>query len=88
MITGAPYAANATALTAVRAYRLDKEAICAAMALRPALVTTLEALARRGQDLLRNDVVAHESDRLEHPNAFLASLQSFLHKLSVAASPH
>ncbi len=87
MITGAPYAANATALTPVRAYRLDKEAISAAMALRPEMVMSLEALARRGQDLLHNDVVAHESDRLEPPNVFLASLQSFLHKLSVAASP-
>jgi hypothetical protein len=36
--------------------------------------------------LLHNDVVAHEIDRLEPANVFLASLQSFLHKLSVAAS--
>jgi small-conductance mechanosensitive channel/CRP-like cAMP-binding protein len=86
MITGAPYAANATALTPVTAYRLDKEAISAALAFRPEMVKTLEALARRGQDLLHNDVVARESDRLEPPNVFLASLQSFLHKLSVAAS--
>jgi CRP-like cAMP-binding protein len=86
MITGAPYAANATALTPVRAYRLDKAAISAAMGLRPALVTTLEALARRGQDLLRNDAVAHESDCLEPPNVFLTRLQGFLHRLSVAAS--
>ena len=87
MITGAPYGATATALTAVTAYRLDKEAISAAMARRPELVTTLEALARRGQELLRGDVVAHDSDRLEPPHVFLSSLQSFLQKLSVAASP-
>ncbi len=86
LITGSPYAATATALTSVRAYRLDKQAIATAMSLRPELVTNLEALAKRGQEMQRSDVVAHESDRLEPSHVFLASLRGFLHKLSVADS--
>ncbi|WP_158746513.1 mechanosensitive ion channel family protein, partial [Acidisphaera sp. L21] len=37
LITGSPYAATATALTPVKAYRLDKKAIGAAMQIRPEL---------------------------------------------------
>ena len=86
LITGSPYAATAAALTAVKAYRLDKEAIGAAMRLRPELITNLEALARHGRDMQHSDVVALESDRLEPSHVFLSSLRGFLHKLSVAAS--
>jgi small-conductance mechanosensitive channel/CRP-like cAMP-binding protein len=86
LITGSPYAATATALTAVKAYRLDKAAIGSAMAIRPELVTNLECLAKRGRDTRRIDVVAHESERLEPAHVFLTRLRDFLAKLSTAAS--
>jgi small-conductance mechanosensitive channel/CRP-like cAMP-binding protein len=86
LITGSPYAATATALTPVKAYRLDKSAIATAMALRPELVTNLEALARHGRDMQHSDAVAPESDRLEPSHMFLNRLRHFLQKLSVAAS--
>jgi small-conductance mechanosensitive channel/CRP-like cAMP-binding protein len=86
LITGSPYAATATALTPVKAYRLDKAAIGSAMAIRPELVTNLECLARRGQDRQRSDVVAHESERLEPSHVFLTKLRGFLAKLSTAAT--
>lgn len=87
LITGSAYAATATAMTPVKAYRLDKQAIGTAVGLRPELVTNLEALARHGQDMQRSDVVAHESDRMESAHFFLSSLRSFLRKLAVA-TPH
>jgi small-conductance mechanosensitive channel/CRP-like cAMP-binding protein len=83
LITGAPYAATATALTPVRAYRLDKESIAAAILARPELVTGLEDLARRGQEALRNDAAAHEEDTAEHPEMLLSRMRSFLRKLAV-----
>jgi small-conductance mechanosensitive channel/CRP-like cAMP-binding protein len=86
LITGSPYAVTATALTAVKAYRLDKEAIRSAIDLRPELVVNLEALARHGQDMQRSDVAAPESERLEPSHLFLAKLRSFLQKLSAVAA--
>lgn len=86
MITGSPYAATATALTPVSAYRLDRKAVGDAIALKPELVSSLEVLARRGQDMQRTDVVAHQGDHLEAPEMFLTKLRSFLRKLS--DSPH
>jgi small-conductance mechanosensitive channel/CRP-like cAMP-binding protein len=86
MITGSPYAATATALTRVTAYRLDKKAVGDAIAIRPELVKSLEVLARRGQNLQQADVVAHQDDRLDGPDMFLAKLRGFLRKIS--ESPH
>jgi len=86
LITGSAYAATATALTAVKAYRLDRDAIGTAMAIRPELVTNLEAIARHGKEMLRSDVVAHESERLAPSGEFLGKLRSFLYRLSAADS--
>jgi small-conductance mechanosensitive channel/CRP-like cAMP-binding protein len=86
LITGSPYAATATALTSVKAFRLDKAAIASAMAIRPELVTNLECLARRGEDTQHSDVVAHESERLEPAHVFLTKLRGFLAKLSTATA--
>ena len=87
LITGRPYAATATALTPVTAYRLDKAAICAAMAQRPDLVTKLQTLARQGRALQHSDVIAPEAARLEPSHVFLTNLHSFLEKLSQPAPP-
>ena len=86
LITGAPYAVSATALTDVKAYRLDREAIRSAIERRPGLTTSLEALASHGQDLQRSDVAAPESDHAGSSNMFLASLRGLLRKLSVASA--
>jgi small-conductance mechanosensitive channel/CRP-like cAMP-binding protein len=86
MITGSPYAATAMALTPVVAYRLDKQGVGDALAVRPELVTSLEVLARRGQHMQRADVVARQSDQLDEPEMFLSKLRSFLRKIS--ESPH
>ncbi|WFR97910.1 mechanosensitive ion channel family protein [Rhizobium tumorigenes] len=86
MITGTPYAATAEALTPVTAYRLDKKAVGDVIALRPELVSSLEVLARRGRDLQRTDVAAHDSDQLNEPEVFLSKLRGFLRKIS--ETPH
>jgi hypothetical protein len=78
LITGSPYAATATALTAVRAYRLDKAAIAAAITQLPALRTGLEALAERAQANLRGDATAPEHHAPPPPELFLAKLRNFL----------
>jgi small-conductance mechanosensitive channel/CRP-like cAMP-binding protein len=85
LITGSPYAVTATALTAVRAYRLDKEAIRSAITSRPELVLNLEALASHHQNMQRSDIAAPESDRLEPSHLFLFKLRGFLQKLSAVA---
>ena len=82
MITGTPYAATATALTPVTAYRLDRKGVGDAIAARPDLVKSLEVLARRGQELNRRDVVARQADYAEPPEMFLSKLRSFLRKIS------
>ena len=87
LITDAPYAATATALTPVKAYSLSRDAIAAAIAARPNLASGLEALARRGQAAMRSDVIAHEGDRdLEPSEMFLGKMRSFLMKLAVGTA--
>lgn len=84
LITGAPYAATATTLTALTAYRLDRDAISAAIAAQPQLSVALEELARRGQAAIKNDIAAHESERSLEPNdLFLDRFRKFLHILAV-----
>ena len=78
LITGSPYAATATALTPVQAYRLDKAAIAAAVAQMPALREGLEAVAERGQAALRRDATAPENQVPAQPDMFRAKLRNFL----------
>jgi small-conductance mechanosensitive channel len=78
LITGSPYAATARALTPVRAYRLDKDALATAVTQMPALRTGLEELARQGQAALRSDVTAPENHLPAQPDVFLAKLRGFL----------
>jgi small-conductance mechanosensitive channel/CRP-like cAMP-binding protein len=84
MITQTPYSATATALTPTKAYRLDKQAIAAAIQARPQLAAGLEALAKRGQATLSRDAAAHDSETLRHPEMFLTRLRSFLRVLASA----
>ncbi len=81
LITGASYAATATALTALKAYRLDKDDIAAAMITLPELAQGLEALAQRGQAALRDDAAAHDDDKHVQSTVFLSRLRSFIHLL-------
>ena len=78
LITGSPYAATATALTPLQAYRLDRHDIAAAIDAEPGLAAGLEALAKRGMAALRRDAEAHEDAQLVHPEMFLSRLRSFL----------
>ena len=77
LITGSPYAVTATALTPLKAYRLDKPAIAAAIDANPGLAAELEALAQRGMAALRRDTVTPEVAQLSHPE-FLSRLRSFI----------
>ncbi|WP_158747754.1 mechanosensitive ion channel family protein [Acidisphaera sp. L21] len=82
LITGMPYLATATAVTAVRAYRLDKDALAAAMKARPELAVGLEALARRGKLALMNAEASHTETSMEKPEMFLARIRHFLGSLA------
>ena len=81
LITGSPYGATATALTPLKAYRLDKNAIAAAIKVQPALANGLEALAQRGQAALRRDAAAHETETQKHPDMLLSKLRDFVRLL-------
>jgi len=85
LITGSPYAATATALTQVKAYRLDKAAIAEAIKIQPALSKGLEALAQRGQAALRRDAAAHDEDKRAQSEMFLSKLRNFIHLLQSRA---
>jgi CRP-like cAMP-binding protein len=81
LITGANYGATATALTPVKAYRLDKAAIAQAIKAQPNLAKGLEALAERGRAALSKDAAAHEEDRLGEQDMFLSRLRNLVHLL-------
>jgi small-conductance mechanosensitive channel/CRP-like cAMP-binding protein len=81
LITGAKYSATATAVTPVKAYRLDKDAIAAAIKAQPELAKGLECLAQRGRAALNRDAAAQQEDRIEHSEAFLPRLRDFIHLL-------
>ena len=81
LITGTPYAVTATALTEVRAYRIGKSEISAAIKATPEMALALEQLARRGQDALRRDAAASEQTETVHPEMFLSRLRGLLHVL-------
>ncbi len=81
LITGQPYAATATATTPLKAFRIGRSDIAAAIREKPDMATALEALAKRGQDALRRDV-AHETSEPVRPDMFLGRLRNFLHVLA------
>ncbi len=81
LITGAKYAATATARTPVKAYRLDKDAIADAIRMQPKLAKGLEVLAQRGQRALRRDSTAGEEDRQGHSDVLLSRLRNLIQVL-------
>jgi small-conductance mechanosensitive channel/CRP-like cAMP-binding protein len=81
LITGANYAATATALTPVTAYRLNRDALAEAIRAQPALAQALEVLAQRGQRALRRDAAAHDEDRHGQSDMFLSRLRNLIHVL-------
>ena len=81
VITGAPFSASATALTAMKVYRLDRSEIAAAILAEPGLSTALDAVARRGQAALRRNIASTDDAQLAHPDMFLGKLRGFLHLL-------
>ncbi|MGI3900640.1 MAG: cyclic nucleotide-binding domain-containing protein [Janthinobacterium lividum] len=87
LITGSPYAAGATALTPVKAFRLGKAAITAAIAEEPSLTAALEELARRGQAAMIADISAATDPGETPPDLFLSRMRGFLQRLAVGISP-
>ena len=87
LITGSPYAAGATALTPVKAFRLGKAAITAAIAAQPSLTAALEELARRGQAAMIADISAATDPGETPPDLFLSRMRGFLQRLAVGISP-
>jgi small-conductance mechanosensitive channel/CRP-like cAMP-binding protein len=81
LITGRPYAATATAMTALKAYRLSKEDIDALIKTMPMLAKALDALAQRGQAAIDRSAAADEGADLTHPKLFISRLRNFLHLL-------
>ena len=81
LISGTPYTATATALTAVKAYRLDKADIATALKVRPQMAAALEGLVQRGQEALRRSAAAQQDVQLDQPELFLPRLRNFLRLL-------
>jgi CRP-like cAMP-binding protein len=83
LIIGGPSEVTATALTALEAYRLDKNGIAAALRERPELAASLEALAKRGLAWLRCEAAAHTDMQIERPEMLLTRLRQFLYRLTL-----
>ena len=81
LITDISYAASVTALTPLTVYRLAKEGIADAMKAHPELATGLEALARRGQEILDRELASQEDVSIKTPEAFLSKLRQFVRQL-------
>ncbi len=81
LISGSPYTATATALTAVKVYRLDKADIAKALKVRPQLAAALEVLVQRGQEALRRSAATQQDAQLDQPELFLPRLRNFLRLL-------
>jgi small-conductance mechanosensitive channel/CRP-like cAMP-binding protein len=87
MITGSPYAADATALTPVKVFRLDRASVASAIAAQPSLTAALEELARRGQAAMIADVSAEPDRGEERPDLFLTRMRLFLQRLANGMGP-
>ena len=82
LVTGAPSRATATALTPLKAYRLDKAALTAAVAAMPNLAPCLEAVVKRSKAALRSYEGVNENPEVARPDIFFSRLREFLHRLN------
>jgi CRP-like cAMP-binding protein len=86
LVTGAPYAATATAITPVRAFRLDGAGISTAIETEPTLAAELQTMAERGQAALASDAVASEAQQRGKPELLISRMRHFLEKLATRPS--
>ena len=78
LLTGAHDAATATALTVATVYVLEQAELSETLAAHPKLQEALEALASRGEEMLRQDAAAHQETAPLPPAQFLDRLRTFL----------
>lgn len=81
LITGAPFAATATALTRLTVFKLDREALGAALKAQPRLAHGLETLAKSGQAALRRDAATFADTHQAEPEIFLSGLRHLVRLL-------
>ncbi len=82
LITGEPTHVTATALTTVRAFRIGRDDLSAAIKQTPSLALALEELARRGKEALSRDGEATDHPEDSKPEMFLGRLRAMLRALS------
>ncbi len=75
LVTGSAFTANATALTPLQLYRMDRAGLAAALTADPTLATALEALADRVLQSMRRDPASSETEELAQPGVFLERLR-------------
>jgi len=78
LLTGAHDAATATALTLATVYVLEQAELSETLAAHPKLQEALEALAGRGEEMLRQDAAAHQETTQLPPAQFLDRVRTFL----------
>ncbi len=81
-ITEKPSQATATALTNVRAFRLDWDSLRAALGVHPELGGALEDMAHRSSAILRVEADGREANEMSRPEVFTARLRHFLGRLA------
>jgi small-conductance mechanosensitive channel len=87
LITGMPYAATAIAETRMTVFKLDREALAAAIEAEPRLAHGLEGLAKRSQAALRRDAATFADTKHAQPDMFLTGLRNFVQLLKSRESP-
>ncbi|HLZ67408.1 MAG TPA: mechanosensitive ion channel family protein [Aliidongia sp.] len=78
LLTGAHNAATATALTLASVYFLERTELSETLAAHPKLQEVLDALARRGEEMLQQDSAAHREAAALPPGQFLDRVRAFL----------
>lgn len=82
LITGVAYKVTATALTEMKAFRLDKVDVAVAIRLKPELALAFEIVAQRSQDAIGRRTATREDAPLDHGEIFLSRIRSFMRLLN------
>jgi CRP-like cAMP-binding protein len=82
LITGVAYKVTATALTEMKAFRLDKVDVAVAIRLKPELALAFEIVAQRSQDAIGRRTATQEDAPLDHGEIFLSRIRSFMRLLN------